>query len=83
MRQKLSVVFTGGQRNIPVPIRFGETEEKQKGYYSNKRKEIVVKENMSESQTIKHSFTKLPMQSCMTGKYWNRQEKKKIREQRR
>lgn len=37
----------------PVPIRFGETGGKAKGYYSNKGKEIVVKEDMSESQTIK------------------------------
>lgn len=37
----------------PVPIRFGETEGEAKGYYSNKKKEIVVKEDMSESQTIK------------------------------
>lgn len=37
----------------PVPIRFGETEGEAKGYYSNKKKEIVVKEEMSESQTIK------------------------------
>lgn len=37
----------------PIPIRFGETEGEAKGYYSNKKKEIVVKEDMSESQTIK------------------------------
>lgn len=37
----------------PVPIRFGETEGEAKGYYSNKKKEIVVKADMSESQTIK------------------------------
>lgn len=37
----------------PVPIRFGETEGEAKGYYSNEKKEIVVKEEMSESQTIK------------------------------
>lgn len=37
----------------PVPIRFGETGGEAKGYYSNKGKEIVVKEDMSESQTIK------------------------------
>lgn len=37
----------------PVPIRFGETGGEAKGYYSNKAKEIVVKEDMSESQTIK------------------------------
>ena len=30
-----------------------ETEGEAKGYYSNKKKEIVVKEDMSESQTIK------------------------------
>lgn len=37
----------------PVPIRFDETEGEAKGYYNNKKKEIVVKEDMSESQTIK------------------------------
>lgn len=37
----------------PVLIRFGETGGEEKGYYSNKGKEIVVKEDMSESQTIK------------------------------
>lgn len=37
----------------PVPIRFGETEGEANGYYSNKKKEIVVKADMSESQTIK------------------------------
>ena len=37
----------------PVPIRFGETAGEAKGYYSNKKKEIVVKADMSESQTIK------------------------------
>lgn len=37
----------------PVLIRFGETGGEAKGYYSNKGKEIVVKEDMSESQTIK------------------------------
>ena len=37
----------------PVPICFDETEGEAKGYYNNKKKEIVVKEDMSESQTIK------------------------------
>lgn len=37
----------------PVPILFGETGGEAKGYYSNRAKEIVVKEDMSESQTIK------------------------------
>ena len=37
----------------PVLIHFGETGGEEKGYYSNKGKEIVVKEDMSESQTIK------------------------------
>lgn len=37
----------------PVPIRFGEIEGNAKGYYSHKDKEICVRADMGESQTIK------------------------------
>ena len=37
----------------PVPIRFGEIEGSAKGYYSHMDKEICVRVDMSESQTIK------------------------------
>lgn len=37
----------------PVPIRFDEIEGSSKGYYDNANKEIVIREGMSESQTIK------------------------------
>lgn len=37
----------------PVPIRFDEIEGSAKGYYDNVNKEIVIKEGMSDSQTIK------------------------------
>lgn len=37
----------------PVPIRFGEIEDNAKGYYSHVDKEICVRADMGESQTIK------------------------------
>ena len=37
----------------PVPIRFGEIEGNAKGYYSHVGKEICVRADMGESQTIK------------------------------
>ncbi len=37
----------------PVPIRFGEIEGSAKGYYSHMDKEICVRADMGESQTIK------------------------------
>ena len=37
----------------PVPIRFGEIEGNAKGYYSHMDKEICVRADMGESQTIK------------------------------
>ena len=37
----------------PVPIRFGEIEGNAKGYYSHVDKEICVRADMGESQTIK------------------------------
>ena len=41
-------------RNVsPVPIRFAEIEGESHGYYHNVDKEIVIKDGMSESQTMK------------------------------
>lgn len=37
----------------PVPIRFDEIEGDSHGYYHNMEKEIVIKQGMSESQTMK------------------------------
>lgn len=37
----------------PVPIRFAEIEGESHGYYHQIEKEIVIKEGMSESQTMK------------------------------
>lgn len=37
----------------PVPIRFDEIESGAKGFYSNTKKEIVIQNGMSESQTMK------------------------------
>lgn len=37
----------------PVPIRFGEIDGNAKGYYSHMDKEICVRADMGESQTIK------------------------------
>ncbi len=37
----------------PVPIRFDEIEGTSKGYYHNIKKEIVIRKEMSESQTLK------------------------------
>lgn len=37
----------------PVPVRFDEIESEAKGYYDNEKKEIVIQEGMSESQTMK------------------------------
>ena len=37
----------------PVPIRFDAIEGEAKGYYDSVKKEIVIKEGMSELQTMK------------------------------
>ncbi len=40
-------------RVSPVPMRFDEIEGETHGYYSNLAKEIVIKDGMSQSQTMK------------------------------
>ena len=37
----------------PVPVRFDKIESEAKGYYDNEMKEIVIRDGMSESQTMK------------------------------
>lgn len=37
----------------PCPVKFGEIEGEAHGYYSHTSKEIVVKDSLSESQTVK------------------------------
>lgn len=47
-------IFMEAIRNVsPVPIRFAKIEGESHGYYHNVDKEIVIKDGMSESQTMK------------------------------
>lgn len=47
-------VFMDAMRAVsPVPIRFDTIEGEAKGYYDSAKKEIVIKEGMSELQTMK------------------------------
>ena len=47
-------IFMDAMRAVsPVPIRFGEIEGGAKGYYDNANKEIVIRNGMSELQTMK------------------------------
>ena len=47
-------IFMEAIRNVsPVPIRFAEIEGESHGYYHNVDKEIVIKDGMTESQTMK------------------------------
>ena len=47
-------IFMEAIRNVsPVPIRLAEIEGESHGYYHNVDKEIVIKNGMSESQTMK------------------------------
>ena len=47
-------IFMQAIREVsPVPVRFDEIESGAKGYYSNVDKETVIREGMSESQTMK------------------------------
>jgi len=48
-----SVLMDAVKKAAPAPIRFEPWEEEKKGYYSPVQNEIVVKEGMSELQTIK------------------------------
>ena len=43
----------------PVPIRFDEIEGGAKGYYHTEKKEIVIQEGMSQSQTMKTAVHEL------------------------
>ncbi|MBR0411743.1 MAG: hypothetical protein IJI25_12225 [Eubacterium sp.] len=47
-------IFMKAIRSVsPVPIRFADISGSAKGYYDNVKKEIVVREGMSESQSMK------------------------------
>ena len=47
-------IFMQAIREVsPVPIRFDGIKGESKGFYSNTNKEIVIREGMSESQTMK------------------------------
>lgn len=47
-------IFMDAMRAVsPVPIRFADIEGGAKGYYDNVNKEIVIKNDMSELQTMK------------------------------
>lgn len=47
-------IFMDAMRTVsPVPIRFADIEGGAKGYYDNVNKEIVIKNDMSELQTMK------------------------------
>ena len=47
-------IFMDAMRAVsPVPIRFADIEGGAKGYYDNANKEIVIKNDMSELQTMK------------------------------
>ena len=47
-------IFMDAMRAVsPVPIRFDAIEGEAKGYYDSVKKEIVIKEGMSELQTMK------------------------------
>ena len=48
----------------PAPMRFAEIEGDSKGYYSNVNKEIVIREGMSEKQTMKTAVHEVTHAMC-------------------
>ena len=48
----------------PAPMRYAEIEGESKGYYSNTNKEIVIKEDMSEKQTMKTAVHEVTHAMC-------------------
>ena len=48
----------------PVPMRYAEIEGDSKGYYSNVNKEIVIREGMSEKQTMKTAVHEVTHAMC-------------------
>ncbi|MCI9077101.1 MAG: DUF3849 domain-containing protein [Dorea sp.] len=48
----------------PAPMRYAEIEGESKGYYSNTNKEIVIKEGMSEKQTMKTAVHEVTHAMC-------------------
>lgn len=48
----------------PAPMRYAEIEGDAKGYYSNANKEIVIREGMSEKQTMKTAVHEVTHAMC-------------------
>ncbi len=48
----------------PVPMRYAEIEGDSKGYYSNTNKEIVIRDGMSEKQTMKTAVHEVTHAMC-------------------
>lgn len=48
----------------PAPMRYAEIEGDAKGYYSNTNKEIVIREGMSEKQTMKTAVHEVTHAMC-------------------
>ena len=58
-------VFMEAVRRVsPVPIRFDDVPGEAKGYYNNMAKEIVIKKDMSQSQTMKTAAHELAHSLC-------------------
>ncbi len=52
------------RKAAPVPIRFDEVPGEAKGYYDNGKKEIVIRKDMSQSQTMKTAVHELGHSLC-------------------
>lgn len=48
----------------PAPMRYAEIEGDSKGYYSNANKEIVIRDGMSEKQTMKTAVHEVTHAMC-------------------
>ena len=58
-------VFMEAIRKVsPVPVRFDKVPGEAKGYYDNSKKEIVIREGMSDIQTIKTAIHELGHSLC-------------------
>ena len=82
--------LTGDQRNFdvfmeairktsPVPVRFDKVPGEAKGYYDNSNKEIVIREGMSDIQTIKTAIHELGHSLCHDRDYLQSTGEKKDR----
>lgn len=58
-------VFMEAIKNVsPVPMRYAKIEGESKGYYSNTEKEIVIRDGMSEKQTMKTAVHEVTHAMC-------------------